>query len=227
MENCSNEYLLKSNVRNILYHHPKFMDCDASVNHDDVIAVLWAWSYHCYGHDVSDQANDHARLLELMRLELGDEAVEDIDNGGHSHFYKLRLPNATWYVKVMKSAYAISLLPDGRNLSIEYSFRSPEENMTHILSFDSYIPQIHDLIDQIQEGKTKENLIRNMIAASATGIIEQVREEEHLDIPRIVDVKGTLKRKVYVKFEGIDKELSCPLDYLRVRLIRRFGREKR
>ena len=99
--------------------------------------------------------------------------------------------------------------------------------MAHILSFDSYIPQIHDLIDQIQEEKTKENLIRNMIAASATGIVEQVREEEHLDIPRIVDVKGTLKRKVYVKFEGIDKELSCPLDYLRVRLIRRFGREKR
>ena len=82
------------------------------------------------------------------------------------------------------------------------------------------------MIDQVQEEKTKENLIRNMIAASATGIIEQVREEEHLDIPRIVDVKGTLKRKVYVKFEGIDKELSCPLDYLRVRLIRRFGREK-
>ena len=44
---------------------------------------------------------------------------------------------------------------------------------------------------------------------------------------RLFTIIGTLKRKVYVKFEGIDKELSCPLDYLRVRLIRRFGTEKR
>jgi hypothetical protein len=77
----------------------------------------------------------------------------------------------------MKSAYAISLLPDGRNLSIEYSFRSPEENMAHILSFDSYIPQIHDLIDQIQEEKTKENLIRNMMF-TIRSILQQIQMQK-------------------------------------------------
>lgn len=227
MEDCINEYLLKSNVRNILYHHPQFMYCDASINHADVIAVLWAWTYHCYGHQVSEQANDHETLLALIRLELGDGSVEDIGLDEHTHYYRLRLPNATWYIIVTSDAYAISLLHHGRKPSSEYSFRTPEENMAHILSFDTYIPQIHNMIDEVQEEKTKENMIRKMIAASAKGIIEQVKTEEQLDIPRIVSINGTLKQHVFVKFEGIEKELSCPINYLKVRLIRRFGNKKR
>ena len=159
MENCSNEYILKSNVRNILYHHPQFMECDASVNHDDVIAVLWAWSYHCYGHDVSDQANDHARLLELMRLELGDEAVEDIDNCGHSHFYKLRLPNATWYVNPLKLYIHLSL---ERSFDI-YDSRDIEVLLFSDLLDDARCTCSNHIADQVLFGLLLLNLINKIM----------------------------------------------------------------
>lgn len=147
-----------------------------------------------------------------MRQKFPKLCIEDLGNVDGFDVRRIKLPNTTWYVKDMK------------NISSEFSFRTPEENVEYMLTFDSYIPKVHDWIDSIQEEKTKEHMICNMIAVSARGIIEQVKEEESLDIPPVTHIHGTLNRMVYIEFEGMDKDLSCPLDYLRIRLIGRFGK---
>ena len=222
MENIINEYSLKSSVRNILYHHPQFIDCSASVSHEDVIAVLWTWSYHYYRKGTLTPVTDIIRLIERLRQKFPKLCIEDLGNVDGFDVRRIKLPNTTWYLKDMNHGYIISLRSDNKNISSEFSFRTPEENVEYMLTFDSYIPKVHDWIDSFQKEKTKEHMICNMIAVSARGIIEQVKEEESLDIPPVTHVHGTLTRKVYVEFEGMDKDLSCPLDYLRIRLIRRF-----
>ena len=224
MDNCINEYTLKSSVCNILHHHPEFINCTASVNHDDVIAVLWTWVHHYYGKRILTPAADIVSLKELMRQKLSRPSMNDLVTAEGYHVCRIKLPNTTWYIKDMNHGYTISLRNDANTQTSEFSYRKPEENVEYMLSFDSYIPRVHEWIDSFQEEKAKDHMICQMITVSAKGIIDQVKEEEHLDIPAVTHIHGTLKRKVYVEFEGIDKELSCPLDYLRIRLIRQFGK---
>ena len=224
MDNRINEYSLKSSVRNIIYHHHQFIDCTASVNHNDVIAVLWTWMYHCYGKKILTPAADIVSLKELLRQKLSRPSIDELTTAEGYHICRIKLPNTTWYIKDMNHGYTISLRNDANTQTSEFSYRKPEENVEYMLSFDSYIPRVHEWIDSFQEEKAKDHMICQMITVSAKGIIDQVKEEEHLDIPAVTHIHGTLKRKVYVEFEGIDKELSCPLDYLRIRLIRQFGK---
>ena len=222
MDNRINEYSFKSSVRNIIYHHPQFIDCTAAVNHDDVIAVLWTWMYHCYGNKILTPAADIVSLKELLRQKLSRPSIDELATAEGYHVCRIKLPNTTWYIKDMNHGYTISLRNDANIQTSEFSYKTPEENAEYMLSFDSYIPSVHEWIDNFQEEKAKDHMICQMITVSAKGIIDQVKEEEHLDIPTVTHIHGTLKRKVYVEFEGIDKELSCPLDYLRIRLIRQF-----
>ena len=101
MDNCINEYKLKSSVCNILHHHPEFINCTASVNHDDVIAVLWTWVHHYYGKRILTPAADIASLKELMRQKLSRPSMNDLVTAEGYHVCRIKLPNTTWYIKDM------------------------------------------------------------------------------------------------------------------------------
>ncbi len=99
----------------------------------------------------------------------------------------------------MNHGYTISLRNDANTQTSEFSYRKPEENVEYMLSFDSYIPRVHEWIDSFQEEKAKDHMICQMITVSAKGIIDQAKEEEHLDIPTVTHIHGTLKRKILRK----------------------------
>lgn len=48
-----------------------------------------------------------------------------------------------------------------------------------------------------------------------------------MNIPQIACIRGTPQRRVILYFADMDEKINCPLDYHKVRLLRRFGRIKR
>ena len=63
-------------------------------------------------------------------------------------------------------------------------------------------------------------------AASGKGIIDQLIAEEGLEIPHIDRICGTANGRVKVYFADSSEKINCPLDYLRSRFLRRFGKRK-
>ena len=219
-----NEYTIKSAVRNVLYTLPHFKDCDHStIKHENVIAVVCSWTYQSPTQNISERPVALTELLELIRQELGESAIEDMGLIENYRIYKVRFLNMTWYLRDMKVGYSISFYNGGKFLMNIYSFRSPEEDLSFMIKVDSLVPDIRKRIDDVLEEKAKKNMICKMMATSAKGLIDQIIEEEQMNIPKIVSISGRANKRVVVEF--IDgREIDCPLNYLRSRLIRMFGK---
>ena len=69
-------------------------------------------------------------------------------------------------------------------------------------------------------------MICDVTAASGKSIIDQLIAEEGLEIPHIDRICGTANRRVKVYFADSSEKINCPLDYLRSRFLRRFGKRK-
>ena len=222
MESSINEYTIKSNIRRILYTHPDFKDCDpSSICRDALIELLWVWIYEYDSHKT--KRDDIQAFLDMARKNLGSEAIVELGNSQ----YTITLPNTTWFIKTLFTGYTISLDKQSDWKLFEFSYKSPEENILYMTTFDRHIDNIHGWIDEYIAQKVKESMICDLIATSAKGIIAQLTEDANLEIPQIACIRGTPQRRVILYFADMDEKINCPLDYLRVRLLRRFGRIKR
>ena len=85
---------------------------------------------------------------------------------------------------------------------------------------------VHDYIDQNLSAAAKENMISDVTAATGKGIIDQLITEEGLEVPPISSICGTANGRVKVYFADSSEKINCPLDYLRSRFLRRFGKRK-
>lgn len=56
--------------------------------------------------------------------------------------------------------------------------------------------------------------------------IPQLIAEEGLEIPHIDRIRGTANGRVKVYFADSSEKIICPLDYLRSRFLRQFGKRK-
>ena len=226
MENIINEYKLKSNTARIVILSMQFNQqiykCDPmSFNREDVIAKLWGWTYGdwTYGEEKKHSSfSEYIELLDILKAEYGPESI--VERSDDSFSYTIKLLNSTWYLtQVGESAYNITCMEEDSISSLR--LRDPYETSEFMKSFDHYIPQIHDWIDEIIAEKAKENLLCDITSATSKAIIEEVIAEEELMIPKIISVKGTHKGRVIVSFET-GEELNCAQNYLRSHLIRRF-----
>lgn len=226
MENIINEYTLKSNLGRIVTLFMQFNQqismCDPmSFCREDVVAKLWCWTYGDWTCDKENKYcsfSDYIKLIDILKADYGPESIEELSDVRFS--YTLKLPNSTWYLrKTNESEFNISCIVD--SISLSTRFRAPYKTVAFMKSFDHYIPQMHDWIDEIIAEKAKENLLCDITSATSKAIIEEVIAEEGLITPKIISVKGTHKGRVIVRFETGD-ELNCAQNYLRSQLIRRF-----
>lgn len=223
MNDYINENSIKSNIRRVLYTHPDFKDsAPSTISHDAVIDVVWVWT--CQSNFVSKPRRDELlEFLDLARKTLGNDAIDDLGDS----LYMIRLPNTTWLVKGVNSGYTISLKKEVNWTTFAITYNLPENNLSYMSIFDRYIEKIHGWIDEVLTQKAKDSMICDMIATSAKGIIEQLRKEHNLDVPRIGCIRGTREKRVILYLADTDEKINCPLDYLRVRLLKRFGKKKR
>ena len=102
----------------------------------------------------------------------------------------------------------------------------PQETLYFMRAFNELIPTVHDYIDQNLSAAAKESMICDVTAASGKGIIDQLIAEEGLEIPHIDRICGKANGRVKVYFADSSEKIICPLDYLRYRFLRRFGKRK-
>ena len=222
MENVITDYTIKSYINQIIYDHFDVTNINISaIDRDFIIATLWRWiSTPMFGY--SDVVTEG--LVELMRQEFGDESI--IDHGitdGHRK-YEIKLSNTSFHFTELPDSY---LMGAGRPIKIirHLPCLPPKEMITYMRAFNEKMHAIHNHIDQqIQQIAQKQKLC-NLTEATARGMIAQLIEEENLDIPEITKLRCTDKGRITISFAGIPGKFSMPLDHLRARFLRRFGRK--
>jgi hypothetical protein len=173
-----------------------------------------------------NQTADTGELVELLRKEYGCDAVEDKGAADGHQRYEIGVSNIRFHIMQLPQSYRISAaLPI---IDVRYvSCRHPEETIAYMRAFSETIPTVHEYIDQNVALIVKEHMICDITAATGKGIIDQLIEEEGLEVPHISSICATANGRVKVYFADSSEKINCPLDYLRSRFVRRFGKRKK
>lgn len=221
MDEIFNAYNLKSRVTNLAYSL-KIPDVAVGAPEFRALILDRAWNilYNSTLH--KDNGSMLEAFLTLMREKYDADVVgvDDFDNK-----YKVSLPCSSWIVEPASRGFTITALFTPGNAHTAYSIRTVEETAQFIYLFDKNIPMINRYIDECISERLKDCMISGLVASTAKGIVAQMRDEG-VDIPQVISLKGRPDRRVVICFEGSKREIDCPLDYLRSRLVRRFVRKR-
>jgi hypothetical protein len=210
------DYTLKSYIRQIVRD---------TTNRNTVISRLWEWIYHPNIRDPLPEV-DTDSLLELLVTEFGSEAVKDRGTVDDIQRHEIIMQNITFHLVRLPGRYMVSAGMPAKSVSFS-KYRNPEETVEYMRAFNDAMPTIHMYIDENIAAKERAKLLSNITEATGRGMIEQIKEEEGLEIPKISCIRGTDKGRVIIYFDEIDEKINCPIDYLRARLIRRFANKRR
>ena len=217
------DFTLISSVRRIVHDtYSQHMMEPASVYHDFVISQVWNWIYR---PEVLNQRAETKELVELLRKEYGQDAVDDKGIIDGYQRYEIQLSNVRFYIVQLPMSYRINAARPVTNVAY-VSCCNPEETLAYMRAFNDAISAVHDYVEQNISIANKEHLISEVTAASGKGIIDQLIAEEGLDVPPISSICGTANGRVKVYFADSAEKINCPLDYLRARFLRRFGKRK-
>lgn len=221
MDEIFSSYNLKSRITNLACSL-KIPDVAIGAPEFRMLILDRAWNllYNSTLH--IDNGSPLDAFLTLMREKYDADVVgvDDFDNK-----YKVSLPFSSWVVEPVGRGFTITALFAPGNAHSAYSRRGVEETAKFISLFDKNIPLINRYIDECISERLKDAMISDLVASAAKGIISQMKDEG-VDIPQVVSLKGGPDRRVVIGFEGSKREVDCPLDHLRSRLIRRFVRKR-
>ena len=217
------DFTLKSSIRRIVHDtYNRHTVSPASVYHDIVISLVWNW---INTPEVRNQTADTDELIELLRNEYGSDAVEDKGIVDGFQRYEIMFSNVRFYIVELPRSYRIGAALPVTN-AVYVSCCNPQETLAYMREFNELIPTVHDYIEQNVSLLAKENMISDVTAATGKGIIDQLITEEGLEVPPISSICGTANGRVKVYFADSSEKINCPLDYLRSRFLRRFGKRK-
>ena len=223
MKEPISDFTLKASIRRIVHDtYSRHMAEPAAVYHDIVISLVWNW---IYTPEVLNQTVNTDELVELLRKEYGYDAVEDKGVVDGYQRYEILFSNVRFHIVKLPMSYRIGAALPVTNV-VYVSCWNPQETLCFMRAFNELIPAVHDYIDQNLSAAAKESMICDVTAASGKGIIDQLIAEEGLEIPHIDRICGTANWRVKVYFADSSEKINCPLDYLRSRFLRRFGKRK-
>lgn len=213
------DHTIKSCISQIIRRGNTGIDI-TSINRADVIATLWRWINL---PDQLHQPADTDELIRLLRKKFGEDSVIDTGTVDKHQTYKIHLSNVTFYIMKLEQSYLLSPgLPITK--AIRQSVRPSKQVVGYMLAFNELMPDIQMYIDKTIAETARDNMLCDVYAATAKGIVEQLREEG-VKIPEISCFRGTANGRVILYISDSDEKINSPMDHLRERLIRRFSQK--
>lgn len=222
MQELITDFTLRSSIRRITHDTQDRYKTEASGFHDHVISDEWDL---INTPEVLNQTADTEQLLELLR---NDEGCGDVEEKGlidGFRWYEVQFSNISFHILQLPRSYRVSAAQPLKKARYLSCF-GPEETLARMHAFNNVIPELHDSIEKEVAQVARDNMLGEMTAATGKGVIDQLIAEEGLQVPPISCISGTANGRVIIYFADSSEKISCPLNYLRARLLKRFGQKR-
>ena len=97
----------------------------------------------------------------------------------------------------------------------------------YLTEYRKFYPIIREQLKILETERRKKAILSDINSATAIAMINELSQQGLVHLPKIHAIRGDAKGRVEVRFESPHCTINAPLDYLRSRLIRRFGNKTR
>ena len=97
----------------------------------------------------------------------------------------------------------------------------------YLTEYRKFYPLIREQLKILETERRKKAILSDINSATARAMINELSQQGLVHLPKIHAIRGDAKGRVEVRFESPHCTINAPLDYLRSRLIRRFGNKTR
>ena len=97
----------------------------------------------------------------------------------------------------------------------------------YLTEYRKFYPIIREQLKILETERRKKAILSDINSATARAMINELSQQGLVHLPKIHAIRGDAKGRVEVRFESPHCTINAPLDYLRSRLIRRFGNKTR
>ena len=97
----------------------------------------------------------------------------------------------------------------------------------YLTEYRKFYPLIREKLKILETERRKKAILSDINSATARAMINELSQQGLVHLPKIHAIRGDAKGRVEVRFESPHCTINAPLDYLRSRLIRRFGNKTR
>lgn len=97
----------------------------------------------------------------------------------------------------------------------------------YLTEYRKFYPLIREQLKILETERKKKAILSDINSATARAMINELSQQGLVHLPKIHAIRGDAKGRVEVRFESPHCTINAPLDYLRSRLIRRFGNKTR
>lgn len=172
--------------------------------------------------DTEDKSID--LVLENIKEITGESSLKVETSCGLFYQQKLTLPNGIWYLERASGGYYI--LPVYRNARRFLTRLDADVAADLIISFDAYIPQILSRAEECKRIAHEAAMTGEIIQVTAAGIVHALVSSGKIKIPGEVKVSGVSANKIHVYFNDQSGVITCSLDKLEGRLLKKYGISK-
>lgn len=212
MESIIGKYAIISYVKQTIRHERLIKEMDRG----RIIASTWRMVYlnGLRGH-VTD-IRPEKMLAELKRI------YSDRMKMQFGTRISISLPNSNWSIIKDEKGYRIGT---GSCNITEFINCHHNASLTaqYIYSFDQMIPVIHEAIDEFIIEEKKNMSIIEIYSATAEAMIKDMIDNGLISMPSNYTVKATRDGRIKICLNHRTSVITCPMDYLKARLVRRFG----
>lgn len=185
------------------------------------IAAIWEDVYvRMPLKDTEDK--DMNSLLDAIKSITGESTLKLEQSCGLFYQTKLTLAHGTWYLERSSGGYCI--LPEyraGRRFPTRLDANVAADL---ILTFDSYIPKIHSRADTELRRRKEAKLTTEIFKTTVIGIISGLVKTERIRVPGQPQVRGINPNKIHIYFDNSPDVITCSLEKVEERLIKKYGK---
>ena len=184
-------------------------------NVDFVVSYIWGELDDYIPESQVDEILEQS--IESLTSKHGADYIQRYEQNLNA--IKLNLKHYSWNIFLEEDRFWITL--DGTPYNDMW--KGPIETLVEFLiELDKLVPFIIEQCEEIEAEKRKKQILSDITAATARGIIEGLVSQGLIDIPKGYVIRGTDIGRVLLYFNSPKCTINTPLDYLRARLTRRF-----
>lgn len=212
------KYGIRTQIDQTLKSHA--MNHLLTVRPDKVVSSIWEEVYInmplCNPEDSSPY-----RVIEILNERCG-EGFKVEESCGLFSMIKLTLPNSVCYLHRCQGSYYI--LPMYKTVRRFHTRLEPEVAADLIIEFDRSAPVILRRMEERKLELKQKEMTREILKASALGIIDHLKQEQRISVPDKVTISGVTPAKINVCFKS-HKAISCRLEDLESMLIKSYPKK--
>ena len=184
------------------------------------IAAIWEDVYvRMPLKDTDDRTME--KLLDAVRSITGESELKIQNSCGLFQQLKLSLTHGTWYIERAQGGYYI--FPEyraGRRFLTRLDACVAADLM---MTFDSYIPVIAARAESEVRQRKAAMKMAEVFGTTVAGIIRALEKEGRIKVPGRPYIRGIDPQKIHVYFEGSPGVITCSLEEIEERLLKKYG----